>query len=416
MIKFVDTGSRIPIKSWCANLEAPAFAQATNMAKHPKTVSHVALMPDAHSGYGLPVGGVIACDNAVIPYAVGVDIGCGMVAFNTKIEGAPSEETLKKIMGFMRERVPMGEGHAHEKRQEWDGFDLFFNQFINVGKKFPPWCDEHGSALDQKNLGTLGGGNHFCEIQLGSDGNVWLMIHSGSRNMGQRICKHYNDLALKMCDKWSVDLPSRDSAFLLADEPEGIAYIRDMNFALEYAKESRRRMMIAFIESFLDAIFGDASYEDDIYKSFNAIDIHHNYASLENHFGRNLWIHRKGATSARVGQIGVIPGSMGTSSYIVAGLGNPDSFMSCSHGAGRAMSRTEACETLKVEDCDKAMEGVIYGRWGNVRARGKKDKLAGKLDLSEAPQAYKDIDAVMDAQRDLVEVRVKLKPLAVMKG
>ena len=410
MIKFVNSDNRIPIKSWCVNPEAPALAQAANMANHPKTVKHVALMPDAHSGYGLPVGGVIACDNAVIPYAVGVDIGCGMAAFNTRIEGAPKEETLKKIMGFMRERVPMGEGHSHKDRQNWAGLDNFFVP------PFRPWCDDHGMALDRRNLGTLGGGNHFCEVQLGSDGNIWLMIHSGSRNMGQRICRYYNDLALKMCDKWSTPLPSRDSAFLLADEPEGLAYIVDMNFALEYAKESRRRMMIAFIESFLDAIFGDASYDDSVYHTDNIIDIHHNYASLENHFGRNLWVHRKGATSARVNQVGIIPGSMGTSSYIVEGLGNPESFMSCSHGAGRAMSRTAACETLKVEDCDKAMEGVVYGRWGTVRARGKKDKLVGKLDLSEAPQAYKDIDAVMDAQRDLVEVRVKLKPLAVMKG
>jgi len=410
MIKFVNSDNRIPIKSWCENLEAPALAQAVNMANHPKTLKHVALMPDAHSGYGLPVGGVIACDNAVIPYAVGVDIGCGMAAFNTHIEGAPSEETLKKIMGFMRDRVPMGEGHAHKDCQDWIGFDNFFMP------PFRPWCDDHGMALDKRNLGTLGGGNHFCEVQLGNDGDIWLMIHSGSRNMGQRICRYYNDLALKMCDKWSTPLPSRDSAFLLADEPEGLAYIVDMNFALEYAKESRRRMMIAFIESFLDAIFGDASYDDSVYHTDNIIDIHHNYASLENHFGRNLWVHRKGATSARVNQVGIIPGSMGTSSYIVEGLGNPESFMSCSHGAGRAMSRTAACETLKVEDCDKAMEGVVYGRWGTVRARGKKDKLVGKLDLSEAPQAYKDIDAVMDAQRDLVEVRVKLKPLAVMKG
>ena len=410
MIKFVNGDNRIPIKSWCENIEAPALGQAVNMANHPKTFKHVALMPDAHSGYGLPVGGVIACDNAVIPYAVGVDIGCGMSTFNTHIEGAPSEETLKKIMGFMRERVPMGEGHAHKDSQDWIGFDNFFVP------PFRQWCDDHGMALDRRNLGTLGGGNHFCEVQLGSDGNIWLMIHSGSRNMGQRICRYYNDLALKMCDKWSTPLPSRDSAFLLADEPEGLAYIVDMNFALEYAKESRRRMMIAFIESFLDAIFGDASYDDSVYHTDNIIDIHHNYASLENHFGRNLWVHRKGATSARVGQIGIIPGSMGTSSYIVAGLGNPESFNSCSHGAGRAMSRTEACETLKVEDCDKAMEGVIYGRWGTVRARGKKDKLAGKTDLGEAPQAYKDIDAVMAAQDDLVKVLVKLKPLAVMKG
>lgn len=415
MFKFIDAG-RLPIKSWCESPETPAIAQATNMANHPKTFSHVALMPDAHSGYGLPVGGVIACDNAVIPYAVGVDIGCGMTAFNTKIEGVPSEETLKKIMGFMRERVPMGEGHAHEKRQEWSGFRAFEENGYLL-EALPPWYDEHGSALDHRNLGTLGGGNHFCELQIGDDGNIWLMIHSGSRNMGQRICRYYNDLALKMCDKWSVALPSRDSAFLLADEPEGLAYIRDMNFALEYAKENRRRMMIAFIESFLDAIFGDtASDKNDHANTEQAIDIHHNYASLENHFGRNLWIHRKGATSARVAQVGIIPGSMGTSSYIVEGLGNPDSFMSCSHGAGRAMSRTAACETLKVEDCDKAMEGVIYGRWGTVRARGKKDKLVGKLDLSEAPQAYKNIDVVMNAQIDLVKPLVKLKPLAVMKG
>ena len=382
----------IPVKSWCEDLETGAMEQAHNLALHPSMFHHVALMPDCHQGYGMPIGGVIASRD-VIPNAVGVDIGCGMVAVETDIEnGALNTESLKTIMGCIREFIPVGFNH-HEEVQEWPGFHECPD--IPILKK------ELQKASRQ--LGTLGGGNHFIEIQAGDDGLVWIMIHSGSRNFGYKIAKHYNELAQAMCSAYySVVCPFKGQdglAFFphgsfLADE-----YIVAMNYALMFAKANREHMT--------DRVKGIMS--DLTGCSFGRhINIHHNYAVMEHHFGQNVWIHRKGATSAREGQDGIIPGSMGTASYIVKGLGNPESFHSCSHGAGRKMGRRDASRRLTVEECDKAMEGIIYGRWGKDRK--------GNVDLGEAPGAYKDIDAVMEAQLDLVEIQVKLKPLAVIKG
>ena len=237
---------------------------------------------------------------------------------------------------------------------------------------------------------------------------IWLMIHSGSRNLGYRIASFYHAQAKKLNEQFHVKLPDSDLAFLPVETEAGHNYIRDMHFALRYALENRHRMMQCFKQALSDCA-GEVEFKQEV-------NIHHNYASYEEHFGKKVWIHRKGATSARAGEIGIIPGSMGTPSYIVRGLGEAESFMSCSHGAGRKMGRGEASRNLSVDNCNKAMEGIVFDRWNKFRPKWKKGGDKGLFDLSEAPLAYKDIDEVINAELDLIEPVVKLKPLAVVKG
>lgn len=392
-MKWINKEFRLPIKSWCENVEEEALIQARNLANHPSTFRHIALMPDCHCGYGMPIGGVIACKDAVIPNAVGVDIGCGMCAVKTT-KKAPeiNESMVKEIIGKLRKKIPVGFNH-HKFDQRWKKFDNA--PVVAIVRQ------ELKSA--QKQLGTLGGGNHFIEIQSGSDGFIWLMVHSGSRNFGYKIAREYNLIAEKYCKRFeSSKVPLKGGnglAYLPIKTKEAKEYISAMNFALAFARENRRLMMSHLKNAAIEVLGCDFD---------NEINIHHNFAALETHFGEKVWLHRKGATQSEMGQMGIIPGSMGTASYIVKGLGNPQSFMSCSHGAGRILSRAEFNRTFTVEECDKAMEGIVFGRWSKNRK--------GRVDLSEAPQAYKDIDTVMESQSDLVEVVVKLKPLGVMKG
>jgi len=402
-VKHID--KHLPVKSWCEELEPQALAQAVNLAKHPATFKHVALMPDCHVGYGMPIGGVIACDNAVIPNAVGVDIGCGMVAVETNCPAERFKEMndRRTVLDAVKKHIPVGEGNSHSKEQSWSGFDKYLDTLPQSA--VCRWPDK----LDYKNLGTLGGGNHFIELQESEDGMVWLMIHSGSRNLGYRIADFYHNKALKLNTEQGKELPSNDLAFLPADSKLGQDYIRDMTFALDYALENRHRMMACFKRAVVDFLKGDIEFLQEV-------NIHHNYAALENHFGKDVWIHRKGATSAKNGEIGIIPGSMGTSSYIVKGLGATESFMSCSHGAGRKMGRMQASRTLSMEDCDKAMQGIAFDRWHQMHSKWKKSRDNGLFDLSESPLAYKDIEDVIDAELDLITPIAKLHPLGVVKG
>ena len=409
-----DNDWALPVKSWCENCEEGAVKQAANLARHPALYHHVALMPDAHLGYGMPIGGVVAAENAVIPAAVGVDIGCGMIAAETDIPAERFAEMAfrRAFQERLKERIPVGDGVSHKTAQDWDGFDGYA---ANNGMRSDLWP----TKLDRMNLGTLGGGNHFIELQKSTllrdpgsaaeggrhESKVWLMIHSGSRNLGKRIEEHYHRIASRLCTRFRVPLADPDLAFLPIEEKDGHDYFTDMLFALRYAKENRRRMMEAMKETLLEFAPG--------VNFLRTIDIHHNYAACEEHFGKKVFVHRKGATSAKLGEIGVIPGSMGTASYIVRGLGNPDSFMSCSHGAGRRMSRVAASTTLTVEECDRAMDGIVCERWHRYRGFGR---AKGRLDLSEAPQAYKDIEDVIASERDLVEPLVRLVPLASLKG
>ena len=405
-----EAGYAMPVKSWCENCEEGAVQQAVNLAHHPALVHHVALMPDAHQGYGMPIGGVVAAKGAVIPAAVGVDIGCGMIATETDIPAeAFAEMSFRRaFQEKLKERIPVGEGVSHAVTQDWEGLEEYT---AHNGMRSSLWP----SKLDRMNLGTLGGGNHFIELQKSTalDGSgdpeggakVWLMIHSGSRNLGKRIEEHYHRIAARMCERFHSPLPDKDLAFLPIEEPTGHDYFTDMLFALRYAKENRRRMMEMMKATLAEFVPG-ASF-------IRTIDIHHNYAAFEEHFGEKVCVHRKGATSAKLDEIGIIPGSMGTASYIVRGLGNPESFMSCSHGAGRRMSRIAASTTLTVEECDQAMDGIVCERWHKYKGYGK---AKGRLDLSEAPQAYKDIENVISSELDLVEPLVRLVPLASLKG
>jgi tRNA-splicing ligase RtcB (3'-phosphate/5'-hydroxy nucleic acid ligase) len=385
----IISGNRIPIKSWCRDIEPGAMKQAVNLTKLPFVYGHVALMADCHEGFGMPIGGVIACKDTIVPNAVGVDIGCGMCAVQTGISvSSVDQDTVRIILNRIRAVIPMGFDH-HRTTQDWRGF--------GGAPDLPVIQREIDSA--RKQLGTLGGGNHFIEIQAGSDGWVWLMLHSGSRNFGYKIAREYHGKALAFCQQRGLDLPDKDLAYLPLDASLAQEYLAAMDFALSFAAENRRQMK---------QVCCDIMQFETRCSFTHEINIQHNFAAQETHYGRTLVVHRKGATRASKGVEGIIPGSMGTSSYIVQGLGNPDSFESCSHGAGRVMGRNDANRTLTYEQVKQAMKGIVFDTW----PRGRK----GKIDLSEAPQAYKNIDRVIDAQEDLVEVLVKLKPLGVVKG
>jgi tRNA-splicing ligase RtcB len=373
---------RIPIKLWLEDIEEGALQQARNLANLAFAFKWVAIMPDSHEGYGMPIGGVLATDQVIIPNAVGVDIGCGMRAVKTTLTDIDTE-TMKAIMGKVREAIPVGFDHQKEA-QAWSGFDDAPDAKI-IQQELP-------SA--RKQLGTLGGGNHFIEIQRGSDGHIWLMIHSGSRNFGLKTANVYHKTAMWLCQKWQSDIPDKDLSFLPIDTKEGAEYYKAMNFCLDFAEANRDLIMERFTD-IAQEVAGAGILDE--------LDIHHNYAAFEHHYGKNVLVHRKGATKARAGQRGIIPGSMGTSSYIVSGLGNPESFESCSHGAGRRMGRGQATRTLDLATEQGKLAGIIHG-------------LRSVKELDEAPGAYKDIDAVMEQQRDLVAIEVKLTPLAVIKG
>lgn len=405
-----DISWRVPIKCWASQLEASAMEQAVNLAKMPCIFHHVALAPDCHAGYAIPIGGIVAYKNTISPYGCGSDAGCGMHSIQTNLDASVFSDmsVRREFQERLKKRIPVGKS-VHSKAQKWDGFEKYLDE---------GGLEEFCSDRIRKALGTLGGGNHFIELQKsekhfadatnsGIDstvGRIWLMAHSGSRSLGGGLAKHYHEIAKSLCKRWFVSLPSDDYAFLPVDDKNGQDYIRDMNFALDYALENRCRMMDCMLETLHD-MFPNAV------RGFE-YDIHHNFARLEHHFGEDVWVHRKGSTSARLGEIGIIPGSMGTHSYIVKGLGNEDSFSSCSHGAGRKMSRTVACQTLAVEQCDEAMKGIVCERWHKVVS----GKARGMYDLSEAPGAYRDIEEVINNERDLVEPIVQLSPLACLKG
>lgn len=372
----------IPIKSWATELEEEALNQAVNLANLSFAYSHIALMADAHVGFGMPIGGVLASDGVIIPNAVGVDIGCGIVAAKTDIKNIEKIQ-LERIVERGHRTIPMGFKH-HKKPRNWEGFSRMPDSKIIR--------EELDAARYQ--LGTLGGGNHFMTMEQGSDGHVWLMVHSGSRNFGYKIAEYYNNIAKELNKKIKLVPPKQDLDGLYIDSPEGEEYFEAMNFALEFAAENRRQLLEDFYKIFQE--------ETGSEKILQKVAIHHNYAAIEKHYGKEVIVHRKGATRAGLGELGIIPGSMGTPSYIVEGLGNDESFHSCSHGAGRVMSRRQANKAITREMAEKAMEGIVY--------RGF------RRDLSEAPMAYKDIEEVMDNQKDLVKRVVKLTPLGVMKG
>jgi tRNA-splicing ligase RtcB len=377
---------RIPIKMWLNDIEPGALTQATHLANLPFAFSHVAIMPDAHEGYGMPIGTVLATNDIVIPNAVGVDIGCGMHLIKTDLTEI-DKEGLVKILTDIRKDIPLGFSHRDKPRE--DKMPKYTEELPKIVQ------DQYNSALNQ--VGTLGGGNHFIEVQKSNDGFICAMIHSGSRNIGFKAANYYNKVAKDLNSKWHTNVPKDwDLASLPIDTEEGQAYIREMKYCTLFAKANREFMMEFIKDSFLKN-FGAKITEEH--------DVPHNYAALEKHFGKQVWVHRKGATSALEGQLGLIPGSQGTSSYVVEGLGNMWSFKSCSHGAGRRLGRNVAKRTLNLEEEKKKLDdqGIIH----SIRGTG---------DLDEASGAYKDIDVVMENQKELVKIVTKLSPLAVVKG
>jgi tRNA-splicing ligase RtcB (3'-phosphate/5'-hydroxy nucleic acid ligase) len=395
------TTEKIPVKMWLEEIEDGAIEQIKNLANLPMAFKHIAIMPDSHQGYGMPIGGVLATEGVIIPNAVGVDIGCGMCAVKTSLTEIDTE-TLKKIMNQIRKAVPVG-FNKHAEPQDMDLMPMFTTDSIVKGTDIVD--EEFTKAL--YSLGTLGGGNHFIEIQKGNDGHIWIMIHSGSRNLGKMVADHYNKLAIELNKKWHSTVPAEwELAFLPEDSEEGQAYIREMQYCVDFALANRKLMMENICKIFTDSGVGLSNNGRVDYLSFEPmINIAHNYAKKEKHFGKEVWVHRKGATLATPDTIGIIPGSQGTKSYIVKGKGNIFSFNSCSHGAGRKMGRKQAERTLNLEEEIKMLDdqGVLHG-------------IRGISQLDEAPGAYKDIADVMKNQEDLVEIVVELSPLGVIKG
>ena len=386
------TSEKKPIKLWLQEIDGDTLTQAKNLANLPFLFHHVAIMADAHVGYGMPIGGVAATEKVVIPNAVGVDIGCGVCALQTSVPPLAKQQ-LKKVLQAVRQRVPLG--FQHHKRPQGDGQMPEFARGWTA-KDLPVVSREYDSGVLQ--LGTLGGGNHFIELQQGDDGLMWVMIHSGSRNIGYQVAGHYNRLAADyntahggiVPSKWQLD-------YLPQDSEEGQRYLREMHYCVQFAA-ANRRTMLARVQEILVEIEPSMTFS-------TPFDVAHNYAARECHFDREVLVHRKGATRAAVGEIGLIPGSQGSKSYIVRGLGNAESFASCSHGAGRKLGRKQAQRELDLKTEIERLE-----RLGIIHA------LRHKRDLEEAAGAYKDITQVMGNQRDLVEVITTLQPLAVIKG
>ncbi len=383
------TSETIPIKLWLDDMEDGALQQARNLANLPFAFHHVAIMPDAHFGYGMPIGGVLATREVIIPNAVGVDIGCGMCAVKTSLESV-SPAQLKDVMRAIRKNIPLGFKH-HKKPRPHSLMPA------RTSGSLPITEQEYDKARCQ--VGTLGGGNHFIEIQRSADGAVWFMIHSGSRNLGYRVANHYNKLAigLNKAARHAVP-PSWQLAHLEMDSEHGRTYLEEMRYCVEFARANRAAMQEQVQNCLVDELSETIEFSEPI-------NIAHNYAAREHHFGRDVYVHRKGATRAAKGDTGIIPGSQGSASYIVRGKGNPESFSSCSHGAGRLLGRKQAQRELDLarEQAYLAQKNILHS-------------LRGKKDLDEAPGAYKNIEQVMASQQDLVDIVEILEPMAVIKG
>jgi tRNA-splicing ligase RtcB len=394
MRRVINT-EKVPIKLWLNYLEDGAEQQAKNLANMPSIFKHVAIMPDAHQGYGMPIGGVAAFKDIVIPNAVGVDIGCGVLACRADmVPDIVSTSELTNIMGKIREVIPMGFKHNNEPvDHDLMPKILYGSRYSRTSTVFQ---EQYEPA--RKQMGTLGGGNHFIEIQRGTDGRVWVMIHSGSRNLGHKIATHWNNVAKDLGKEWhTAGNSSWQLDYLPLFSREGQGYLHEMDYCVKFAK-ANRQLMMARVKECIRMHFPGLKFDTEI-------DIAHNYAALEHHYGENVLVHRKGATKAYPGELGIIPGSQGTESFIVRGRGNPESFMSCAHGAGRKMSRSRAKQLLNLDEEIGKLDdlGVVHG----MRNVG---------DLDEAAGAYKDIEEVMRNQLDLVETEVILTPMCVVKS
>lgn len=384
------------------DIEAAALKQLKNLARLPFIHSNgVAVMPDVHAGIGSTVGTVIATDKAIIPAAVGVDIGCGMNAVRLNLRADQLPDNLARIRDAIEKVVPLGAG-GHQTGWEPDWSTLPPTLHEHYQSIINPIFNGDTHAFLRKaapQLGTLGSGNHFIEICVDEADQVWVMLHSGSRGIGNMIGRHYIEKAKRNMEKFFVTLPDADLAYFPEDTDDFNKYVAAVSWAQNYALENRRVMMEAVVEAIRKKMFLGLV---PVNVTEEAVSCHHNYVEKENHFGRNLWVTRKGAVRARAGDLGIIPGSMGQRSYIVRGKGNLESYCSCSHGAGRAMSRTEAKRRFSLTDLIAQTEGVECRKDADV--------------IDEIPGAYKKLDLVMEAQKDLVEVVHTLRAVLCVKG
>jgi tRNA-splicing ligase RtcB (3'-phosphate/5'-hydroxy nucleic acid ligase) len=401
--ELIETPGGVPIKAWTrgVGVEDAARKQLENVARLPVVFHHVAVMPDVHFGIGATVGSVVPTENAIIPAAVGVDIGCGVSAVETDLDAKLLPDSLKKLRSAIEKAVPHGRSSnggrgdrgawhnvPHQAVAAWKSLD---DEYKTIGKKHPRIAQ--GNDINQ--LGTLGGGNHFIEVCLDETDKVWFMLHSGSRGVGNRIGSYFISLAKEDMRRHVKNLPDSDLAYLREGTEHFNDYVQAVSWAQRFAMTNRQLMM--------NAVIAAARKELPPFQlGEHAVNCHHNYVEREHHFGKDVFVTRKGAVRARTGDLGIIPGSMGARSFIVRGKGNPDSYMSCSHGAGRVMSRGEAKRRFTVEDHVKATEGIECKKDASV--------------IDETPAAYKDIDKVMEAQSDLVEVVHQLRQVVCVKG
>ncbi len=396
-----DPGA-VPIKLWTRGvpLEDEARDQLRNIAKLPFIHRWIAVMPDVHLGKGATVGSVVPTIGAIIPAAVGVDIGCGMIAARTSLVASDLPDNLAGVRSAIERAVPHGRTVGPRDKGAWENAPaLSVEGWSQLVSDFEKVCERHPRLKKTNNLnhlGTLGTGNHFIEICLDEEQRVWFMLHSGSRGVGNAIGTYFIELAKKEMQRWMINLPDKDLAYL----PEGSEHYADYVFAVDwaqrYARMNREIMMRHVVEAVRKVIPKPFEAQAE------AVNCHHNYVQMEHHFGKNVHVTRKGAVSARKGELGIIPGSMGAKSFIVRGLGNEDSFCSCSHGAGRVMSRTAAKKLISLEDHIKATAHVECRKDADV--------------VDESPAAYKPIDAVMAAQEDLVEIVHTLRQVVCVKG
>ncbi len=385
------------IKAWTKGVpvEEAARQQLRNLAKLPVVYPHVAVMPDVHFGIGATVGSVVPTRGAVIPAAVGVDIGCGMHAVETSLTATDLPDSLKNLRAQIEAAVPHGRAEFKTAPKPQDhAWRAMRTEYQEVLDKHP----RLGKGNEVSQLGTLGGGNHFVEVCLDERDRVWFMLHSGSRGVGNRIGTYFIELAKNDMRRRGIDLPDQNLAYFMEGSKHFTDYVQAVGWAQQYAMMNRTLMMQAVVEA--------AQSKRSKLPAFTlgemAVNCHHNYVERETHYGEELLVTRKGAVRARVGDLGIIPGSMGARSFIVRGKGNEDSFCSCSHGAGRTMSRGEAKRRFTVEDHKRATEGIECRKDANV--------------IDETPMAYKPIEAVMAAQSDLVEVVHELRQVVCVKG
>lgn len=403
-MKYIHEGTRHPIKAWIDNvpIEDVALQQLKNIADLPFLFKHVAAMPDVHWGMGATVGSVIATKGAVCPAAVGVDIGCGMMAVKTNLKASDLPDNLFAIRTEIENKVPHGRtnnGGAGDRGAWANTPEVAVNIWNSTFEvRYKEIIEKHPKAKSFNNvnhLGTLGGGNHFVEICIDTEQNVWIMLHSGSRGLGNKIGSYFIDRAQKECEKYFIQLPDRDLAYLVQGVDLFDDYVQAVEFAQEFAFANRAVML----DNVMKAV---EKFIPHVHAVDHAVNCHHNYISRESHFGENVIVTRKGAVRARETDLGIIPGSMGAKSFIVRGKGNPESFCSCSHGAGRVMSRGAAKKAISLEQHIQDTQGVECRKDADV--------------IDESPRAYKNIDDVMSSQADLVEIVATLKQVMCVKG